>query len=93
MALSFVLRRAALQVYLGKPLAVLFDSSGTVHDNFTHPAFTVRWMASQLQSNHYQNRGYWSWMDAQATAIVTMYKGKPEGRSDWLVACRLRWLP
>jgi len=42
--------------YLGKPLIVVFDGSGANHSDFTHPNFTIRWMASQLQDTGFEKK-------------------------------------
>ncbi len=42
------------------------------------PGWTVRWMASQLQDNHADRCGMWSWMDGTIRQIVTRYQGKAE---------------
>lgn len=65
--------------YEGKPLVVVFDGTTADHSNWTHPGFTVRWMASQLQGNPGAvSRGYWSWMDGAIDPPITQHKGKPE---------------
>ena len=39
----------------------------------THANFTLRWMASQLQSTpDFARRGIWSWMDASLKPVVTL---------------------
>lgn len=40
--------------------------------------WTVRWMASQLQDNHAENCGMWSWMDGTIPQVVTRRDGRPE---------------
>jgi hypothetical protein len=40
--------------------------------------WTVRWMATQLQDNHAEQCGMWSWMDGVIPQIVTRHEGKPE---------------
>lgn len=42
------------------------------------PKWTVRWMASQLQVNHAEQCGMWSWMDGTIRQLVTYHAGKPE---------------
>lgn len=37
--------------------------------------FTVRWMASQFQVNHYETMGYWSWMNGTLQPPVTHHGG------------------
>jgi len=64
--------------YLGKPLIVVFDGSGANHSDFTHPNFTIRWMASQLQGTGFDKTGYWSWMDGSITPAITYYNTLPE---------------
>lgn len=64
--------------YEGKPLIVVFDGSGADHSSFTHPAFTVRWMASQLQGTHFDLKGYWSWMDGSIAPPITKHAGAAE---------------
>lgn len=41
-------------------------------------AWTVRWMATQLQDNHAERCGMWSWMDGVIPQIVTRRDGKAE---------------
>lgn len=63
----------------GQPLVLIFDGSGADHAAFTHANFSIRWMASQLQSTPaFAARGYWSWMDASATPILSMRAGAAE---------------
>lgn len=40
--------------------------------------WTVRWMASQLQDNHAERCGMWSWMDGVIPQMVTRRDGKAE---------------
>jgi hypothetical protein len=40
--------------------------------------FTVRWMATQLQDNHAEQCGMWSWMDGVIPQVLTRHDGKPE---------------
>jgi hypothetical protein len=40
--------------------------------------WTVRWMASQLQYNHADSCGMWSWMDGDIRQTVTRHDGKAE---------------
>jgi hypothetical protein len=40
--------------------------------------WTVRWMATQLQDNHAERCGMWSWMDGVIPQVLTMRHGKPE---------------
>jgi hypothetical protein len=40
--------------------------------------WTVRWMASQLQDNHAERCGMWSWMDGVIPQIVTRHDGAAE---------------
>lgn len=104
---NYVSRHPDLMLqYQGRPLIVVFDGTGADHSAFSHPCFTVRWMASQSQSEHvgsvadvdgphphpphpptrhpppdtgFNERGYWSWMDAAATPVVTVnVSGLPE---------------
>lgn len=37
------------------------------------PQWTVRWMASQLQINHAEKCGMWSWMDGSIRQLVTYH--------------------
>ncbi len=67
----------------GKPLVVLLHNAGTPADQMPGPPidetyFTVRYMAAQLQANHMERHGYWSWMDGSPEPIVTFRDGKPE---------------
>ena len=56
----------------GKPLVLIFDGTGANHTGFSHPAFTIRWMASQLQATPaFARRGYWSWMDGSLAPQIT----------------------
>lgn len=65
-------------MYEGKPLIVVFDGTGTDHSSFSHPKFTIRWMASQLQDSHFEQKGYWSWMDGSMEPAITMHGGAAE---------------
>jgi hypothetical protein len=40
--------------------------------------WTVRWMSTQLQDNHAEQCGMWSWMDGVIPQILTRHDGKPE---------------
>ena len=40
--------------------------------------WTVRWMATQLQDNHAEQCGMWSWMDGVIPQVLTRHEGKPE---------------
>lgn len=42
------------------------------------PGWTVRWMASQLQYNHAESCGMWSWMDGDVRQVVTRNGGRAE---------------
>ena len=56
----------------GRPLVLIFDGTGADHSGFAHDNFTIRWMASQLQSTpDFARRGYWSWMDATLAPVLT----------------------
>jgi hypothetical protein len=57
----------------GRPLVLIFDGSGAPHPGFAHDNFTIRWMASQLQSTpDFAKRGLWSWMDGSLEPLVVM---------------------
>jgi hypothetical protein len=57
----------------GGPLVLIFDGTGADHSGYSHPNFTIRWMASQLQSTpDFAKRGYWSWMDGTLQPEVTL---------------------
>ena len=66
----------------GKPLIVIFNGPGPSYTVNQAPIrtdqFEVRWMASQLQSGHFERFGYWSWMDGSDDPVATMHDGKPE---------------
>lgn len=68
--------------YRGKPLLLLFNGGGpavlTGQPPVSTAHFTVRWMASQLQANHLQTAGYWSWMDGSVHPVLTGHAGRPE---------------
>ncbi len=67
----------------GKPLIVIFNGGGPAYYFPAQAAgaplgtsgFTVRWMASQLQSNSDAQSGYWSWMDGSVQPVPTPGKG------------------
>jgi len=40
--------------------------------------WTIRWMASQLQDNHSERCGFWSWMDGVIPQVLTKHDGKAE---------------
>lgn len=42
------------------------------------PGWTVRWMSSQLQDNHAERCGMWSWMDGTIPQLLTRHDGKAE---------------
>lgn len=64
--------------YLGNPLVTIFDGRGIDHSNISYPGYTIRWMASQDQSSHFNLNGYWSWMDGAPNPPVTPYEGTNE---------------
>ncbi len=73
--------------YNGKPLVmVLFNPADPCkylkdRENpvpLDAPQWTVRWMASQLQINHAENCGMWSWMDGSIRQLVTYHDQSPE---------------
>ena len=68
--------------YNGKPLVtILFnpaDPCKMLPDRekpvaLDAPQWTVRWMASQLQINHAERCGMWSWMDGSIRQLVTYH--------------------
>ncbi|HZT42531.1 MAG TPA: hypothetical protein VFA07_10075 [Chthonomonadaceae bacterium] len=68
--------------YEGKPLIVPFNGGGPNvlkgQPPLDESKFTVRWMASQLQADHFDRDGYWSWMDGSLQPITTYSGGMPE---------------
>lgn len=73
--------------YQGKPLiTILYNPAdpcqklqGVLKAHpLQEPKWTIRWMASQLQINHAENCGMWSWMDGSIRQLVTYRDGKPE---------------
>lgn len=40
--------------------------------------WTIRWMASQLQDNHSERCGFWSWMDGVIPQVLTKRGGEAE---------------
>lgn len=73
--------------YNGKPLITILyfpsDPCGQIKTDLAKshleaPDWTVRWMASQLQYNHAESCGMWSWMDGDIRQIVTRHDGRAE---------------
>jgi hypothetical protein len=73
--------------YEGKPLVtVLFNTADPCKELKSRektmpldaPQWTVRWMASQLQINHAESCGMWSWMDGSIRQLVTYHDRSPE---------------
>jgi hypothetical protein len=73
--------------YDGKPLLTILyfpsDPCGQLKSDLAKstlqaPDWTVRWMASQLQYNHANSCGMWSWMDGDIRQAVTQHNGKAE---------------
>jgi hypothetical protein len=66
----------------GKPLIVVFNGGGPSVLKGQPPvrssAFTIRWMASQLQFGDFAKSGYWSWMDGVLHPIPTVRDGEAE---------------
>ncbi len=71
----------------GKPLLTILyfpaDPCGQLKSDLARsplvaPDWTVRWMASQLQYNHADKCGMWSWMDGNIKQVVTSHDGRPE---------------
>jgi hypothetical protein len=58
------------------PCKMLADRSKPVA--LDAPQWTVRWMASQLQINHAESCGMWSWMDGSIRQLVTYHDHSPE---------------
>lgn len=73
--------------YHGKPLlTVLFFTPHACedlkrlssHTPLVAPDWTVRWISSQLQDNHANQCGMWSWMDGTIRQVVTHRNGISE---------------
>lgn len=73
--------------YQGKPLVtILYNNANPCQKlqdvlkahPLQEPKWTIRWMASQLQVNHAEKCGMWSWMDGTIQQLVTSRDGKPE---------------
>ncbi len=73
--------------YNSKPLiTILYNPANPCRDLHQalakHPLveskWTIRWMASQLQANHAEACGMWSWMDGTIRQLVTYHDGKAE---------------
>lgn len=73
--------------YNGKPLVtILYNPQNPCRDLEgvlkAHPLnerkWTIRWMASQLQDNHAEKCGFWSWMDGTIRQVVIYHAHKPE---------------
>jgi hypothetical protein len=73
--------------YNGKPLiTVLFNPADPCKElkdyekpgPLNAPQWTVRWMASQLQMNHAESCGMWSWMDGTIRQLLTYHDGSAE---------------
>jgi hypothetical protein len=71
----------------GKPLLVILywpsdpcaELQKTLATNKLHAQeWTIRWMATQLQDNHAERCGMWSWMDGVVPQIATRRQGVPE---------------
>lgn len=71
----------------GKPLLTILywppdPCSQLKTDLAQHPLhaedWTIRWMATQLQDNHAERCGMWSWMDGVIPQVLTMRDGRPE---------------
>lgn len=71
----------------GKPLLVILYwprhpcrqiAADLAKTPLTAPDWTVRWMSTQLQDNHAERCGMWSWMDGTIPQVVTMHDGKAE---------------
>jgi hypothetical protein len=71
----------------GKPLLVVLywpsdpcaELEKTLATNKLHTQdWTIRWMATQLQDNHAERCGMWSWMDGVVPQIATRRQGAPE---------------
>ena len=93
-----------LLYYHGKPLVtILYNPANPCSDihrvlskhPLDEPEWTVRWMASQLQVNHAESCGFWSWMDGTIRQVVTYRHHRPEvvvvtpasfGPGGWLAA-------
>ncbi|HVA01760.1 MAG TPA: hypothetical protein VMV34_08905 [Terriglobia bacterium] len=65
-------------VYQGKPLLTMLNVANLPCDELAKdtsgvvaPEWTVRWMGTQLQDNHVEQCGYWSWMDGTIRQAVT----------------------
>ena len=57
----------------GRPLVLIFDGTGADHSSYSNANFTIRWMASQLQTTpDFAKRGIWSWMDGTLEPEITL---------------------
>lgn len=73
--------------YHGKPLLTILyfpvhpcqDLTAVLARTPLHATgWTIRWVASQLQDNHAERCGMWSWMDGSIRQIVTDHNGLAE---------------
>ena len=73
--------------YHGKPLMTILYFPAHPCEDLTRvlaqtplhaTGWTIRWVASQLQDNHAERCGMWSWMDGSIRQIVTDRNGLPE---------------
>jgi hypothetical protein len=80
--------RALLEMYLGKPLLVVYVNTPTPYQNgvptWSDPRFTVRWMTGfvtdQLNlvlDGEISRFGYWSWED-RGRSTFPIFQGHPE---------------
>ena len=79
--------RNAWLYYSGKPLLTILywprDPCSQVEKDLHQTAlkaddWTVRWMSTQLQDNHADRCGMWSWMDGTIRQKVTLHNGVAE---------------
>lgn len=72
--------------YHGKPLITLLyyipdgqcSAVAKAEPSIAAPGLTVRWIGTQLQDNHGEQCGMWSWMDGTIRQVVTRRDGKAE---------------
>ncbi len=73
-----------LLYYQGKPLLTILKTAFSCNEfadqaaGLVAPDWTVRWMGSQLQFEHLEECGFWSWMDGTIRQVVTYNSGTAE---------------
>jgi hypothetical protein len=72
------------ELYLDKPLFMVHSGGGPLWKDKNGEAhlddsqFTIRYQSFMHELNDHASQGFWSWMDASLTPVLTKFNGQPE---------------